>query len=92
MCLKVVDTRRGGTFNLSNSWNESPALYHLYSISDIGIAAAIPISEMEYKWYKAGDSFQELLRLNVPPRRVSTTLRHMRREFIEFYFLCWAAC
>jgi hypothetical protein len=25
-------------------------------------------------------------------RRVSTTLRHMHREFIEFYFLCWAAC
>jgi hypothetical protein len=25
-------------------------------------------------------------------RRVSTTLRHMRREFIEFYSLCWAVC
>jgi hypothetical protein len=25
-------------------------------------------------------------------RRVSTILRHMHREFIEFYFLCWAAC
>jgi hypothetical protein len=25
-------------------------------------------------------------------RCVSTTLRHMRREFIEFYSLCWAVC
>ncbi len=35
--FEVLD---GGTFNLSYSWNESPALYRLYSISDIGIAAA----------------------------------------------------
>jgi hypothetical protein len=27
-----------------------------------------------------------------PLRCVSTTLRHMRREFIEFYSLCWAVC
>jgi hypothetical protein len=25
-------------------------------------------------------------------RRVSTTLRHMFPEFIEFYFLSWAVC
>jgi hypothetical protein len=29
---------------------------------------------------------------NQAPRRVSTTLRHMRPEFIEFCFLSWAVC
>jgi hypothetical protein len=41
---------------------------------------------------RSGPLLTEAQWITPEARRVSTTLRHMRREFIEFYFLRWAVC
>ena len=76
-------------------------LYARLFREDTGITFPLLVDERREAYHAAGLRTASLLHLvrrdnatarRRARRRVSTTLRHMRPEFIEFCFLSWAVC